>query len=133
MSTNQDKGLSDVARDAADKARDAADKAREAAVKAKDKFTEVVGDNEDKIVNAIERTGSFVDEKITKGRFTDKIDKAQDVAKSAVGKIAAAGGSGDGDGGAAGGPGGEGGPSGGGPAGGPGDEPTSGPGGPGQP
>jgi hypothetical protein len=76
-----------------DKAKEAAEIAKEAALKAKDKVSEVVGENEDKIVSAIEKTGSFVDEKVTKGRFTDKIDKAQDVAKNAVGKIASSGGS----------------------------------------
>jgi uncharacterized protein YjbJ (UPF0337 family) len=71
-----------------DRAKEAAEKAKEAAVKAKDKVGDFVGEHEDQIDSAIDKTGSFVDEKITKGRFTEKIDKAQDVAKGAVGKIA---------------------------------------------
>lgn len=99
--SSQDKSLGDVAKEAAtkakeainsEKAREAAEKAKEAAIKAKEKVTEYVGEHEEQITSAIDKAGSFVDEKITKGRFTEKIDKAQDVAKNAVGKIASSAG-----------------------------------------
>jgi hypothetical protein len=86
--TDDEKTLADKAKDAAEKAKDAAEKAKEAAVKAKDKARDFVGEHEDQIDTAIDKTGGFVDEKITKGRFTEKIDKAQDAAKGAVSKIA---------------------------------------------
>jgi len=63
------------------------DKAKDLATDIKEKVTEFVGDNEEKIHGGIEKTGEFIDDKITKGRFTEKIDKAQDAAKSAVTKI----------------------------------------------
>lgn len=66
------------------------DKAKELATDIKDKVTGYVGENEEKIHGAVEKTGDFIDDK-TKGRFTDKIDKAQDAAKNAVTKIGAAG------------------------------------------
>lgn len=86
--TTEEKSVGDRAKDAAEKAKEAAEKAKEVAVKAKDKVSDFVGEHEDQIDNAIDKTGSFVDEKITKGRFTEKIDKAQDVAKGAVSKVA---------------------------------------------
>jgi MT0933-like antitoxin protein len=80
--------MTDDEKTLADRAKDAAEKAKEAAVKAKDKARDFVGEHEDQIDNAIDKTGGFVDEKITKGRFTEKVDKAQDAAKGAVSKIA---------------------------------------------
>jgi uncharacterized protein YjbJ (UPF0337 family) len=71
-----------------DRAKEVAEKAKEAAVKAKDKVSDFVGEHEEQIHGAIDKTGSFVDEKITKGKFTEKINKGQDAAKGAVGKIA---------------------------------------------
>lgn len=66
------------------------DKAKDLAFDIKDKVTGYVGENEDKIHDAVDKTGEFIDDK-TKGRFSEKIDKAQDAAKSAVTKIGAAG------------------------------------------
>jgi uncharacterized protein YjbJ (UPF0337 family) len=63
------------------------DKAKELATDIKDKVTDLVGENEDKITGAIDKTGEFVDDK-TKGKYTEKIDKAQEAAKSAVSKVA---------------------------------------------
>lgn len=73
------------------------DKAKDLAIDIKDKVAGFVGDNEDKIHGAVDKTGEFIDEKVTKGRFTEKIDKAQEATKNAVHKIADTGGS-DGDG-----------------------------------
>ena len=66
------------------------DKAKDLATDIKDKVTGYVGENEEKIHGAVEKTGEFIDDK-TKGRFSEKIDKAQDAAKNAVTKIGAAG------------------------------------------
>lgn len=63
------------------------DKAKDIATDIKEKVTEFVGENEEKIHGGIEKTSEFIDEKVTKGRFTEKIDKAQDAAKNAVHKI----------------------------------------------
>jgi hypothetical protein len=63
------------------------DKAKDVASGLKEKVTGFVGEHEEQIDNAIDKTGHFVDEKLTKGRFSEKIDKAQDAAKGAVGKI----------------------------------------------
>jgi antitoxin protein of toxin-antitoxin system len=79
---------------AAATAKDVAATAKDVAVTAKEKVVDFVGQHEDKIDNAIDKAGEFVDKKVTKERFTDKIGKAQDVAKGAVAKIA---GSEDGD------------------------------------
>ena len=67
------------------------DKAKDIATDIKEKVTEFVGENEEKIHGGIEKTGEFIDDKITKHRFSDKIDKAQDAAKSAVSKIGSTG------------------------------------------
>jgi uncharacterized protein YjbJ (UPF0337 family) len=72
------------------------DKAKELATDIKDKVTDLVGDNEDKITGAIDKTGEFVDDK-TKGKYTEKIDKAQEAAKSAVSKVAGTDKPGEGD------------------------------------
>jgi len=69
------------------------DKAKDLAIDIKDKVAGFVGDNEEKIHGAVDKTGEFIDEKVTKGRFTEKIDKAQEATKSAVHKIADSGGS----------------------------------------
>jgi hypothetical protein len=63
------------------------DKAKDLAIDIKDKVTDLVSENEDKITGAIDKTGEFVDDK-TKGKYTEKIDKGVDSAKSAVAKIA---------------------------------------------
>ena len=65
------------------------DKAKDLAIDIKDQVTGYVDANEEKIHGAVEKTGDFIDDK-TKGRFTEKIDKAQDAAKNAVSKIGAA-------------------------------------------
>jgi hypothetical protein len=67
------------------------DKAKDIATDIKEKVTEFVGENEEKIHGGIEKTGEFIDDKLTKGRFSEKIDKAQDAAKNAVTKIGSAG------------------------------------------
>ena len=63
------------------------DKAKELATDIKDKVTDLVGENEEKITGAIDKTGEFVDDK-TKHKYTEKIDRAQEAAKSAVSKVA---------------------------------------------
>ena len=63
------------------------DKAKDLATDIKEKVSTYVEENEEKIKGAVEKTGEFSDDK-TKGRFTDKIDKAQDAAKKAVDKVA---------------------------------------------
>jgi hypothetical protein len=63
------------------------DKAKDLATDVKDKVTDLVGDNEEKITGAIDKAGEFVDDK-TKHKYTDKIDRAQEAAKSAVSKVA---------------------------------------------
>jgi ribosomal protein L15 len=68
------------------------DKAKDLAIDLKDKVAGFVGDNEEKIHGAVDKTGEFIDEKVTKGRFTEKIDKAQEATKNAVHKIADSGG-----------------------------------------
>jgi hypothetical protein len=68
------------------------DKAKDLAIDIKDKVAGFVGDNEEKIHGAVDKTGEFIDEKVTKGRFTEKIDKAQEATKNAVHKLAESGG-----------------------------------------
>jgi hypothetical protein len=63
------------------------DKAKELATDVKDRVTDLVGENEEKITGAIDKAGEFVDDK-TKGKYTEKIDRAQEAAKSAVSKVA---------------------------------------------
>jgi MT0933-like antitoxin protein len=67
------------------------DKAKDLATDIKEKVTGYVGENEEKIHGAVDKTGEFIDDK-TKGRFSEKIDKAQDAAKNAVTKIGGASG-----------------------------------------
>jgi uncharacterized protein YjbJ (UPF0337 family) len=69
-----------------DKAKDVAGKVGDAAGAARDKVGDVVGQHQDKIEGAVEKVGDFVDDK-TGGRFSDQIDKVQDVTKGAVDKI----------------------------------------------
>jgi hypothetical protein len=67
------------------------DKAKDLATDIKDKVVGLVSDNEDKIHGGIDKTGEFIDDKVTKGRFSEKIDKAQEATKGAVSKIAHSG------------------------------------------
>ncbi|MGH9213975.1 MAG: antitoxin [Acidimicrobiales bacterium] len=83
----EDKSFLDKAQEVA---KDVAEKAKDVATTAKEKVSGYVGDHEDQIHSRIDKTGDFVDDK-TKGRFTEKIDKAQDAAKGAVTKIGASG------------------------------------------
>lgn len=103
------KAMADKAKDAAsnidvkalaDKAKDTASnidvkamagKAKDVAVEAKEKVTGFVGEHEGQIGDVIDKAGKFVDDKVTRGKFSDHIDKAQGVAKSAVGKVGNAG------------------------------------------
>jgi hypothetical protein len=66
------------------------EKAKELAIDIKDKVSDLVGENEDKITGAIDKTGEFVDDK-TKHKYTEKIDRAQEAAKNAVSKVASSG------------------------------------------
>jgi hypothetical protein len=84
--TTEEKSILDKAQDLA---KDVAEKAKDVAVTAKEKVSTFVGEHEDQIHSGIEKTGGFVDDK-TKGRFSEKIDKAQGVAKEAVSKIGGA-------------------------------------------
>lgn len=98
--TEDEKSIIDKAKEAASdidvqalmgKAKDAAvvvkDRSVDAAVVVKDKVSGFVGENEEKIDDVIHKTGHFVDEKLTRNKFSDKIDKAQEVAKGAVSKV----------------------------------------------
>jgi hypothetical protein len=66
---------------------DVKDKSVTAAVTTKDKVRELVGTNEDKIDGVIDRTSQFVDEKLTRHKFSDQISKASEAAKGAVNKV----------------------------------------------
>jgi pyridoxine 5'-phosphate synthase PdxJ len=102
---HEDKGLVDKAKDVAETLKEkvtafvdeheddinkAKDKTKEVAETIKEKVSAFVGDHEEQIDNAIDKTTGFVDEK-TKGRYSEKIDKAQEKAKDAVSKLADAG------------------------------------------
>jgi hypothetical protein len=82
----EEKSILDKAQEVA---KDVAEKAKDVASTAKEKVSTFVGEHEDQIHSSIEKTGEFVDEK-TKGRFSEKIDKAQGAAKDAVKKIGGA-------------------------------------------
>ena len=55
------------------------EKAKEAANTAQEKAGELAHDNKEKIDSAIDKAGAVIDEK-TKGKYSDKIDKATGVA-----------------------------------------------------
>lgn len=55
----------------------------------KNKAADLAKDNAEKIDDAIEKVGDFVDEK-TGGKYADKVDQAQEFAKDQVDKIAGA-------------------------------------------
>lgn len=63
------------------------DKAKEAASGAKDKVTDFVGEHEGEIHGAIDKTGDFVDEKVTRRKFSEHIGRARDSVKGAVSKV----------------------------------------------
>lgn len=48
-----------------------------------DKAKDLLGKNADKVEQAIDKAGDFVDEK-TEGKYKDVVDKVQDAAKGAV-------------------------------------------------
>jgi hypothetical protein len=52
----------------------------------KQKATEVVDKNSDKIESGINKAGDFVDKR-TKGKYTDKIDKAKGAAEKGLDKL----------------------------------------------
>ncbi|HEX5142828.1 MAG TPA: antitoxin [Mycobacterium sp.] len=54
--------------------------------KAKDALEKVVAGNSEKVGEAIDKAGDFVDEK-TDGKFKDAVDKVQDAAKNAADKV----------------------------------------------
>jgi hypothetical protein len=62
------------------------DKAKGALNEAKQKASELAEKHGDKVEQAIDKAGDFVDTR-TKGKYADKIDKAQAGAKSAVTKL----------------------------------------------
>ena len=66
------------------------DKAKTALNQAKDKAADLAEQHGDKIDQAIDKGGNFVDQK-TKGKYSDKIDKAQGAARGAADKLAAQG------------------------------------------
>jgi uncharacterized protein YjbJ (UPF0337 family) len=51
-----------------------------------DKAKDLIGKNAEKVEQAIDKAGDFVDDK-TSGKFKDAVDKAQDVAKGAADKL----------------------------------------------
>jgi hypothetical protein len=67
------------------------DKAKDLATDIKDKAVEIVKDNEEKIHGAVDKTGEFIDEKVTKRKFTEKIGKGKEATKDAVSKVAHSG------------------------------------------
>jgi hypothetical protein len=50
-----------------------------------DDAKKLVDDHDDKVDEAIEKAGDFVDDK-TGGKFSDQIDKAQDIAQEKTGE-----------------------------------------------
>ncbi len=50
-----------------------------------DKAKDLLSKNADKVDQAIEKAGDFVDDK-TEGKYADTVDKVQDAAKKAVDK-----------------------------------------------
>ena len=50
-----------------------------------DKAKEVLHENAEKVEQAIDKAGDFIDEK-TQGKFSETVDKVQDAAKTAVDK-----------------------------------------------
>lgn len=62
------------------------DKAKELAEEVGEKVKGVITEHQDKIDNAVDKAGGFIDDK-TKGRFSDKIGKATDAAHNAVTKL----------------------------------------------
>jgi hypothetical protein len=84
------------------------DKAKELAEEVGEKVKGMITEHHDKIDNAVDKAGGFIDDK-TKGRFSDQIGKARDAAHNAVTKLSGdetpGGGAQAGDGGDAGGPG----------------------------
>ncbi len=51
-----------------------------------DKAKDLLGKNADKVGGVIDKAGDFVDNK-TGGKYAQHVDKAQDAAKDAVGKL----------------------------------------------
>ena len=62
------------------------DKAKTALTQAKDKAADLADKNSDKIEQAIEKSGDFLDQK-TKGKYADKIAKGKDAAEGALDKL----------------------------------------------
>jgi MT0933-like antitoxin protein len=62
------------------------DKAKELAEEVGDKVKGMITEHHEKIDNAVDKAGDFIDDK-TKGRFSDKIGKATDAAHNAVTKL----------------------------------------------
>jgi nucleosome binding factor SPN SPT16 subunit len=48
-----------------------------------DKGKDLAADNADKIEDAVEKVGDFIDDK-TGGKYADKVDKVQEAAKNAI-------------------------------------------------
>jgi MT0933-like antitoxin protein len=69
-------------------AKDVAVMAKDVALAAKEKVSTYLGEHEEQIHSGIDKTGGYVDEK-TKGRYSEKIDKAQEAVKGAVTRIGA--------------------------------------------
>jgi uncharacterized protein YjbJ (UPF0337 family) len=67
------------------------DRAKEAA----ERVRGLVGEHRDKADDAIEKTGDFLDDK-TRGKYTEHVDKAKDLAHGAVDKLAGEGDTGGG-------------------------------------
>jgi uncharacterized protein YjbJ (UPF0337 family) len=63
------------------------DKAKQAIGQAKDRAGHLAGQHADKIEQAIDKGGSYLDKR-TGGKYSDKIEKAGDSAKSAASNLA---------------------------------------------
>jgi hypothetical protein len=63
------------------------DKAKEAAAGARERVSGFVGEHEEQIHGAIDKTGEFVDDRVTRHRFSDRVRRASDSLKGTVSKI----------------------------------------------
>jgi hypothetical protein len=94
---HEDKNIVDKAKEAASGVKEkvtggdgeagVVDKAKEAATGAKERVSGFVGEHEEQIHGAIDKTGEFVDDKVTRHRFTDKVRRASDALKRTVSKV----------------------------------------------
>jgi hypothetical protein len=73
------------------------DRVKDAAGRITDKMRDLLGSHGDKVDDGIDSAGDFVDDK-TGGRFSEHVDKVQDIAHDTADKLAGEGDSGGGPG-----------------------------------